>query len=464
MQPYLKRHNMEEAPRWSPTAPMSRPQPTSDEDRSVRRVSREEERRQWRMVRVFSGSILALYVLDVLLLKGPSLATLLVRMAWVVEMLVYTGLLVRVDVRWLPLLRGLHGTLISVCFLGLVYFTGGSGSPYMAMVPSMPLVMALAQPQEPRLAIVCGVTSALGAMGVVLLTEGQVLQALTWAGTVGAATFFGVYGSTQFRKAEAAESEARVERERRESMEKLAKAEHTRAQSEKLATVGRLAASVMHEINNPLAFVCSNVEFLRTEVLAQQLPEETRQELQEVLDETRSGVERIRQIVTDLKGFSRMDVEEPSECALADVVTDAARLAAVRLKHVARLKVEIPAELPEVFATRRRLAQVILNLLVNAGDALEEAMVQGGEVRVTGVEEEGRVTLLVEDNGPGFAPEVLPRLFESFFTTKGPEKGTGLGLTISREMVERFGGTLKAENRPEGGARLRLELPVHKSA
>jgi len=62
----------------------------------------------------------------------------------------------------------------------------------------------------------------------------------------------------------------------------------------------------------------------------------------------------------------------------------------------------------------------------------------------------------------GFSPEVRPRLFESFFTTKGPEKGTGLGLTISREMVERFGGTRYAENRPEGGARLRLELPVHK--
>jgi signal transduction histidine kinase len=73
------------------------------------------------------------------------------------------------------------------------------------------------------------------------------------------------------------------------------------------------------------------------------------------------------------------------------------------------------------------------------------------------------VTLLVEDNGPGFPPEVLPRLFDAFFTTKGPEKGTGLGLTISRELVERFGGTLRAENRPEGGARMRLELPVHPS-
>ncbi len=225
--------------------------------------------------------------------------------------------------------------------------------------------------------------------------------------------------------------------------------------------MGRLAASVIHEINNPLAFVRSNLDFLRTEVLEQDLPEGARTELTEVFEETRTGVERIRQIVSDLKGFSRMDVEEPSECMLADVVSDAARLAAVRLKHVARLEVEVPADLPEVFATRRRLAQVLLNLLVNAGDALEEARVQGGEVRVRGVAEEGRVVLLVEDNGPGFPPEALPRLFEAFFTTKAVDKGTGLGLSISRELVERFGGTLRAENRPEGGARLRLELPRH---
>ena len=411
---------------------------------------------------VFAATILLLYPMDLLLLGHWSLPTLLTRVAWAAETLAYAWLLERVDARWERVLSALQSALTSIFFLALVYYTGGAESPYMSLVPTLPLLLALIQPQDATSAITGGVTCALGAMGLQLLTN-HVPHALTWAGMVGSATFFGVYGSAQFRKAQAAESEARLERARRESMEKLAVAERHRAQTEKLATVGRLAASVMHEINNPLAFVRSNLEFLRGEVLAQPLPEEARMEIQEVLDETRTGVERIRQIVADLKGFSRMDVEEPSECVLSDVVTDAARLAAVRLKNVARLKVEVPPELPEVFATRRRLAQVILNLLVNAGDALEEAKVQGGEVRVTGVAGNGCVTLLVEDNGPGFPPEVLPRLFDAFFTTKGPEKGTGLGLTISRELVERFGGTLRAENRPEGGARMRLELPVHPS-
>jgi C4-dicarboxylate-specific signal transduction histidine kinase len=157
-----------------------------------------------------------------------------------------------------------------------------------------------------------------------------------------------------------------------------------------------------------------------------------------------------------------MDEEEPTECALVDVVNDAARIARLRLQHVARLELDIPAELPPVLVIRRRLAQVLLNLLVNAGDALEGRA--GAEVRVTGRREGSRVRLRVEDNGPGFAPEVLPRLFETFFTTKGPEKGTGLGLALSRELVEQFGGSLVAENRPEGGACLRLELPVRGGA
>jgi signal transduction histidine kinase len=419
------------------------------------------DRQRLRTTLVFCGTILGMYPLDVLILGNASLPSLAMRGVWAAQMMLFAWLRSRLGERWEGPLLVLNSILVSLCFLGLVGLTGAAESPYINLMPSMPLLMALIQPRDSRPAIASGVTSALGVMGLHLLMHDHLLHALAWASMVGAATFFGVYGSRQFAKAQAAENEARLERARREALEKLAVAERHRAQSEKLATVGRLAASVMHEINNPLAFVRSNLDFLRSEVLAHPLPEEARAELQEVFEETRTGVERINQIVQDLKGFSRMDVEEPSECALADVVSDAARLAVVRLKHVARLKVEIPEELPEVFATRRRLAQVLLNLLVNAGDALEEAKVQGGEVRVTGAVEGERVVLRVEDNGPGIPPEVLPRLFDPFFTTKGPEKGTGLGLTISRELMERFGGTLRAENRPEGGARMLLELPLH---
>ena len=229
--------------------------------------------------------------------------------------------------------------------------------------------------------------------------------------------------------------------------------------NERMAAIGMLAAGVAHEINNPLAFVRSNLHFLQKELLALPLPSEVRGEFEEVLTETRTGLDRIQQIVADLRGFSRMDVEEPSPCLLADVVDNAVRLAGVRLKHVAHVKVEVPRELPSVFAVSRRLVQVLLNLLVNAGDAIEESGREGGTILVRGEVQDAHVVLTVEDDGPGFPPEVLPRLFETFFTTKGPEKGTGLGLVISRELLAEFGATLSAENRAEGGARLRIVFP-----
>jgi C4-dicarboxylate-specific signal transduction histidine kinase len=409
---------------------------------------------------VVAAALTLLSPVDLLIVGHFSPGALLTRLAWSTQVAGYALLLERASERQARLLRALHGACAGPFYLLLTWYTGGTASPLFQFAPTVPLLVALVNPEDSSPGITSGVTTTLATLALVLGAHAPLSQALTWAIMTAAATFFGVYGSDQFRKVAHARNEARVERARRESLERLALAERHRAQSEKLATVGRLAASVMHEINNPLAFVRSNLEFLQREVLAQPLAAESRQEITEVLAETRAGVERIRQIVADLKGFSRMDEEEPGECALADVVQDAARLASLRLKHVARLQVEVPRELPTVHATPRRLAQVVLNLLVNAGDALEGARVVNGEVRVRGLREEGRVVLLVEDNGPGFPVEVQGRLFEAFFTTKGPEKGTGLGLAISRELVERFGGKLTAENRPEGGARLRLELPV----
>lgn len=207
----------------------------------------------------------------------------------------------------------------------------------------------------------------------------------------------------------------------------------------------------------------SNLEFIGRELL--RTPAGAQEDLREALQDVTVGVERIRQIVSDLRGFSRMEAaEEPSRCSLAEVVTEAARLASVRLHRVAQLRVEVPAELPEVRVVRRRLAQVILNLLVNASEALEAHRSPDREVRVLGRVEGEAVQLLIEDNGPGFPAEVLPRLFEPFFTTKAPEKGTGLGLMLSREYVEQFGGTLTATNREEGGARLCIRLPASVSS
>jgi signal transduction histidine kinase len=408
---------------------------------------------------IFAAVLPLVSLLEFLFLSRFSPEALGVRVAWALQLGVFAFWLTRVSEPGRRLLILGNCALGTAFYLALVVLTGAMGSPYVNLVPTLPLLVAFIYPEEAGAAIVSGIVCMLGS-GVLVMNE-PADRIFAWEAVVGTATFFGTYGASRFRKALEAHHEVRVERARREALEKLAVAERHRAQSEKLATVGRLAASVMHEINNPLAFVRANLEFIQGRLRAQSLASGDRAEFEEVLSETHTGLLRIQQIVTDLKGFSRMDVEEPSPCVLADVVADAVRLAEVRLKHVARVEAAVPRTLPEVFATPQRLTQVILNLLVNAGDALEDKRVAQAEIRIQGEVRDSRVVLMVEDNGPGFPPEVLPRLFEAFFTTKGPEKGTGLGLAISRELLERFGGTLLAENRPEGGARLRIELPKH---
>lgn len=411
-----------------------------------------------RMMWVFAAATLAQYGLDVLAVGRLDGRMLAIRVVWALG-LVASALLV--DERSPS--RGrlntlLQSVLATLSFLALVHASGGTASPYFELFPLLPLLMALIYPQDSLALGVSGALGVVGLAGLLLLAGAPASQWLLWVGITLTITLLAAYGTSQFRKAQHSESEARLERARREALEALAISERRRAQSEKLATIGQLAASVMHEINNPVAFIRSNLDFLEQGMMRAGTPP-SREELAEIFAETRMGVERVRQIVADLKGFSRMDAEEPTECSLVDVVNDAARIASLRLKYVARLEVEVPATLPAVRVVRRRLAQVLLNLLVNAGDALEEHGRSGSTVRVTGRREGARVVVLVEDNGPGFPPEVRARLFEAFFTTKGPEKGTGLGLALSRELVEQSGGSLVAENRPEGGARLRLELP-----
>jgi signal transduction histidine kinase len=414
-----------------------------------------------RSVWALAATILCFYGADVLYLGRFDVRALALHGIWALNVVSNLWF-----VRWNRTALGRWLTYQSLvismlCVLGLAWVMGGVNSPYFVMVPGMPLGAALMNWRDRWLSRLGGGVGTLGTVALVLWQGRGPAEALTWGLMMVGTTVLSDFLARQVHQVQQADQLARLERARRESLEALALSEHRRAQSEKLALVGRLAAGVAHELNNPLAYVGSNVDYVRTELLSE--GEVSRAELVEVLDETRSGLAHIRQIVADLRGFARMDANEPTACVLADVVADALKLASLRLKHVAWLRVEVPVQLPEIFVVRQRLVQVVLNLLVNAGDALETHQVQGGEVRVTGRSEGGRVVLLVEDNGPGFAPQVLPRLFEAFFTTKSADQGTGLGLTLSRELVAQFGGELTAANRPEGGARLCIALPVRGS-
>ncbi|WP_224361199.1 sensor histidine kinase [Hyalangium versicolor] len=416
-----------------------------------------------RTLALFAVMVVLLYGVDWLALGHASWEMLGVRVIWALSMVLTALGMRRARPLQARLISASYGVVAALCYLGLVAFGGGTRSGYFSFFPALPLIVAMASTETFGAGLTCGIVSALGGGSMMLAAGESLLAAFLWSLVMVVLMFFGMHGGLQFRKVRSAENEALLERSRREALEKLAESERRRAQSEKLATIGRLAASVAHELNNPIAYVRSNLVFLEREVLL--AAGGSRAELSEALRDVNAGVERIRQIASDLRNFSHMDeTEEPSRCVLAEVVQDAARLASVRLKHVARLQVEVPSELPEVHVVRRRLAQVILNLLVNAGDALEGHSRGDGEIRVLARAEGEFVQLLIEDTGPGFPEEVLSRLFEPFFTTKGPEKGTGIGLMLSREYVEQFGGTLTAANREEGGARLCILLPTRPSS
>ncbi len=225
----------------------------------------------------------------------------------------------------------------------------------------------------------------------------------------------------------------------------LADARESLLRSEKLATVGRLASGVAHEVGNPLGAISGYVDLLRARLPA---PEPS-----EYLDRISAEVGRIDRTVRDLLEFGRPASPRLAPIDLAAAVEASLRLAGVqsRFRGVA-VETRIPGDLPRVVADEHYLAQVLVNVLLNAGDAQGGA----GAVRIEARREGDRVRLDLADRGPGISAADLPRIFDPFFTTKDPGQGSGLGLAISHRIMESFGGEIAASNAAAGGAVLTL--------
>lgn len=268
----------------------------------------------------------------------------------------------------------------------------------------------------------------------------------------------GVCSAWLFRKARQAERQLKRERARREVLEKLLVSQHRRAEEERLSTLAVAMGSLGFEFGQASAFLRANLDWLLEQEGAEQ-PRHSAEERRESFQDASQAAARIQQLVAEMRRpFYHAAPDEPTECALADVVEVALQVSGM-WRGWPGLKVDVPRELPAVYVIPRRLSLAIVQLLVNAEPALS-APGGKGEIRVVGRVEGSSVVLFVEDNGPGFPPDVLPHLFKAFFTTKEPEKGAGLGLALAREFVEQSGGSLTAENRAEGGARLCIKLPA----
>ena len=231
--------------------------------------------------------------------------------------------------------------------------------------------------------------------------------------------------------------------------------------ADRMASVGTLAAGVAHEINNPLAYVISNLDLIAEELRA---AGDTRgpvlaADALRLVAEAREGAERIRKIVRGLKTFSQDATERRAVVDVRAVLERAVEVAANEIRHRAQLVKEL-GPVPPVEADEALLGQVFLSLLVNAAQAIGAGTVDANEIRITtATDQDGRAAIEVRDTGCGIAPEVLEHMFEPFFTTK-PVVGTGLGLSICLNVVTSLGGEITAANREGGGACMRIVLPA----
>jgi signal transduction histidine kinase len=233
-------------------------------------------------------------------------------------------------------------------------------------------------------------------------------------------------------------------------------------EAERFAALGRLAASVGHEINNPLAYILSNLRYLSTELRDLTKSEEERerwQEVEEALGDALHGAERVRKIVQALKTLARAQIEPPSQVDLNAVLDRTLEMMEQELRRRARLVKDYGVSRP-VMGDEGRLGQVFLNLLLNAVQAIPEGQPESHEIRVTTRQDlAGNAIVEVRDTGHGIAPEILPRIFEPFFTTKEAGEGTGLGLSICHATIEAMGGEIEVQSEPGRGSTFRILLP-----
>ncbi len=246
------------------------------------------------------------------------------------------------------------------------------------------------------------------------------------------------------------------------------------AQADRLASMGMLAAGVAHEINNPLAYVMYALESMggtmrdlqegrgegqRRDATGARLSLELVEDLRERFDDALDGTYRIRDIVRGLSTFSRVEPDHPVPVELQPVVETALDMCFNEIKYRAQVVKEL-GQVPPVMASEGRLSQVFLNLLVNAAHSIDEGNARENEVRIRTWCEGDMVCAEVRDSGKGIEPEAMKRLFEPFFTTKDVGIGSGLGLPISRGILEDYGGTITVESQPGVGSSFVIRLPA----
>jgi signal transduction histidine kinase len=242
------------------------------------------------------------------------------------------------------------------------------------------------------------------------------------------------------------------------TIEQLKDTESQLVQTEKLASLGRMSAGIIHEINNPLNFATTGLYALRAK--GKLLPPDQRGEYEEILADVETGIQRVQRIVSDLRTFTHPDVEQCDQVDVAEVVGASLRFLSGEWRDKVRIEEKLAAG-QTIWANRNKLVHVLVNLLQNSLDALEHKAF-AGEVATIWVEgrlEADRSIIVIRDNGAGIDTEHLGKIFDPFFTTKDVGKGMGLGLSICYRIVREYDGRISVKTERGRFCEFTLDFP-----
>ena len=242
------------------------------------------------------------------------------------------------------------------------------------------------------------------------------------------------------------------------TIEQLKETEVQLVHSEKLASLGRMSAGIIHEINNPLNFAKTALYVLR--IMTESLGGNEKKEFREVLEDMGEGINRISGIVSDLRTFTQPHLTQPETVSAMEVVNSALRLLSNEWENKVRVEKEIP-ENQTIWANRNQITQVLVNLLQNALHALakKHCSETGATIWIRGLEENGESLIILRDNGEGITSENLPKIFDPFFTTKDVGEGMGLGLSICYRIMKQHGGRIQVQSEPGTYSVFTLHFP-----
>ncbi len=356
--------------------------------------------------------------------------------------------------------------LPSATIAWMIHATEGAASPYYAGLTLVLMVLAVVLDWTFLQSIVsvllvlmlylaASLPSAAGA------NFGMFLNNLCFLVFPGIAIIVGAYFHSRVRVSEFV-SRCELDKSRKaleSSLQQLKENEMQLVQTEKLASLGRMSAGIIHEINNPLNFAITGLFTLRKK--GQNLAPEQQEDYTEVLNDVEEGVKRVKTIVSDLQMFTHPETESRDEVEVAEVVASALRFLGNEWKDKVQIDQQIAGH-QTIWANKNKLIHLVTNLLQNSLDALKTKSFRDEKptIRIEGRVENGSSILSVRDNGPGIAPADVDKIFDPFFTTKDVGEGMGLGLSICYRIVKESGGRISVKTEPGKFCEFTLEFPV----